>query len=76
MFTAKHNIQERKEDLENIKEIIVEFKERLSRKQEKLKKKQDFRKGMLLEKYIIKMLYKLDNRKFKEDYLKKLERNQ
>ena len=37
MFTAKHNIQERKEDLENIKEIIVEFKERLSRKQEKLK---------------------------------------
>jgi len=53
----------------------VEFKERLSRKQEKLKKKQDFRKGMLLEKYIIKMLYKLDNRKFKEDYLKKLERN-
>ena len=27
---AKHNIQEREENLENIKEVVVEFEERLS----------------------------------------------
>ena len=35
----------------------------------------DFRRGELLEKYIAKVLYSWDNRKFKEEYLKKLERN-
>jgi len=35
----------------------------------------DFRKGELLGKYMVKMLYEWDNRKFKEKYLRKLERN-
>ena len=37
--------------------------------------KRDFRRGELLGKYIAKMLYGQDNRKFKNKYLKKLERN-
>ena len=34
----------------------------------------DFRKEELLEKYIAKMLYKWDNGKFEEKYLRKLEK--
>jgi len=37
--------------------------------------KRDFRRGELLEKYIVKMLYECNNGKFEERYLKKLERN-
>jgi len=66
--------------LENTKKVVAEFKEKLSatvRRQEKLDimKKKDFRRGKLLEKCIIKILYKWDDRKFEKEYLKKLERN-
>ena len=37
-------------------------------------KERDFRRGELPGKYMVKMLYGQDNRKF-EEYLKKLERN-
>jgi len=40
-----------------------------------LVEKRDFRKRELLEKYIVKMLYRWSDRKFKVKYLKKLERN-
>ena len=47
------------------------------RKQEKLDiiEEKNFRSGELLGKYIAKMLYRWDDRKFKEEYLRKLERN-
>jgi len=35
----------------------------------------DFRRGKLPRKYMAKMLYKWDDRKFENKYLKKLERN-
>ena len=35
----------------------------------------DFRRGELLGRYIVKMLYGQDNRKFEEEYLRKLEKN-
>ena len=35
----------------------------------------DFRKEELLGKFTAKMLYRWNNRKFKEEYLRKLERN-
>ena len=35
----------------------------------------DFMRGELLGKYTAKMLYRWDNRKFENEYLKKLERN-
>ena len=38
-------------------------------------KERDLRRGELPEKFIAKMLYMWDNRKFEEEYLKKLERN-
>ena len=36
--------------------------------------KKDFRRGELPEKYTAKMLYEWDDGKFKEEYLRKLER--
>jgi len=35
----------------------------------------NFKRGKLLEKYIVKMLYRWDNEKFMKKYLKKLKRN-
>ena len=37
--------------------------------------KRDFKREELLEKYMVKMLYKWNDGKFKAEYLKKLERN-
>ena len=59
---------------------MAKFKKRLSvgvRRQEKIYmvEKQYFRRGKLSKKYIMKILYKWDNRKFEKKYLRKLERN-
>ena len=47
------------------------------RRQEKVDRmeEKDFRREELLGKYIAKMLYRWDDRKFEEEYLRKLERN-
>jgi len=47
------------------------------RRQEKLymTEERDFRRGKLSGKFMAKMLYGWDNGKFKEEYLKELERN-
>ena len=73
---AENNIQKKKKDLENTKEVVAEFERRISievKKQEKLNlvEEQDYRRGKLLEKYMAKMLYEQNNRKFKKEYLKK-----
>jgi len=66
--------------LKNIKKTVVEFKGRIStevKRQEKLNlvKKRNFRRKELSRKYIVKMLYQWNNRKFEEKYLRKLEKN-
>ena len=38
-------------------------------------KEKDFRKRKLLRKFIVKMLYRWDDGKFKNEYLKRLKRN-
>ena len=79
-FTAEHDTWERKEDLGNAREILEEFERRINaevRRQEKLDmaEEKDFRRGELPEKFMAKMLYRWDNGKFEEEYLRKLERN-
>ena len=79
-FTAENNSWEKEKNLKNTKEEVAEFKERMSaevRQQEKLDKaeERDLRREKLPEKYMAKMLYRQDDRKFEEEYLKKLERN-
>jgi len=59
---------------------VNEFEGRMStevRRQEELEKveEKDFRRGELSGKYMAKMLYRWDNRKFEEEYLRKLETN-
>ena len=47
------------------------------RRQEKLDmaEERDFRREKLPEKYMVKILYRWNNGKFEEEYLRKLERN-
>jgi len=77
---AEHDIWERKEDLENTRETVEKFEERMStevRRQEKLDmmEEKNFKRGKLLGKYMAKMLYGWDDKKFEKEYLRKLERN-
>ena len=66
--------------MENTKEVVAEFEERVNaevRRQEKLERteERDLKREELPEKYIMKMLYGWNDRKFEKEYLKKLERN-
>ena len=79
-FIAKGDIWERKENLKNAEEALEEFEGRMSaevRRQERIDmaEERDFRRGELLEKFMVRMLYEWDDGKFEEEYLKKLERN-
>jgi len=79
-FTAEGDTWERKENLKNAEELIEEFEGRINmevRRQEKIDmaEKRDFRRGELLGKFTVKMLYGWDDGKFEKEYLRKLERN-
>ena len=79
-FTAEHNSWVKQEELGNAKEVLEDFERRMEveiKRQKKLNRieERDFRRGELPEKFMAKMLYGWDNGKFKEEYLKKLERN-
>jgi len=79
-FTAEGDTWKKKEDLKNAVEALEEFKGRMNtkvRRQEKIDmaEERDFRRGELPGKFIAKMLCRWDDGKFKEEYLKKLERN-
>ena len=79
-FTAEGDTWERRENLKNAEELIEEFeKEGIEvRQQEKIEKRKDedeYRRMELLGKYTAKLLYGWDDRKFEEEYLKKLEKN-
>jgi len=76
---VKHDIWEREKDLENTKEAVAEFERRISievRRQKRLDmvEERNFKREELLGKYIVKILYRWDNRKFENKYLKKLEK--
>ena len=77
----EHDSWERREDIGNAKAVLKDFERRMEaeiRRQEKLDRveEQDFRRRELPGKFMVKMLYGWDDGKFKEEYLKKLERNQ
>ena len=79
-FTAENDIWEKRENLENVEEALEKFEERMNvevRRQKKIDmvEERDFRWGELPEKYIIKLLYGWDDKKFEDEYLKKLEKN-
>ena len=58
----EYNTWEKRENLENAEEVLEKFEERMNsevRRQEKIDmvEERDFRKGILLEKYMAKLLY-------------------
>ena len=73
--------------MENTKEIVDEFEERLStevRKQKGIEERwnvklnprvDEFKRIELPGKYMAKLLYGWDDKRFEEEYLRKLERN-
>ena len=66
--------------MKNVEEVLEEFERRMStevRRQERINmaEEKDFRRGELPGKFIARMLYRWDDGKFKEEYLKKLEKN-
>ena len=84
---AEKNIWEGLENLKNAIKKVEEFEkgrfdEEIRRIQVKKEKKMKlnsktevFKKGELLGRYTAKLLYEWDDKKFEEEYLKKLERN-
>ena len=85
---AEGNIQERLENLKNVMEKVEEFeKGRFEEEIQRIRIKkgkemklnleaEEFRKGELPGRYTAKLLYGWDDKKFDEEYLKKLEKNQ
>jgi len=71
---------ERRENLKNAEELIEEF-ERGGievRRQEKIERKKEldeYKRMELLGKYTAKLLYGWNDKRFEEEYLKKLEKN-
>jgi len=79
-FIAEHDTWEKRENLGNTKEVLEEFEGRMNvevRRQERIDmaEERDFRREELLGRFIAKMLYRWDDGKFEEEYLRKLERN-
>ena len=77
-FTAEGDTWERRENLKNVEEVLADFEGKTEiRKQEKIEEAEDrdFRRGELPGKFTAKMLYGWDDGRFKEEYLKKLEKN-
>jgi len=86
-YMVEENIWEGLENLKNAMEKVEEFeKGRFEEEIQRIRMKkgkemklnleaEEFRRGELPEKYMAKLLYRWDNKKFEEEYLKKLERN-
>ena len=77
---AERDTWKRKKDLKNVREALEEFKGRINtevRRQEKIdmSEEKDFRREELPGKFTARMLYRWDDGKFEEEYLKRLERN-
>jgi len=79
-FMVEGDTWERRENLKNAEELIEEFERggvevRRQEKIEKRKEEDEYRRMELLEKYTARVLYGWNDKKFEEEYLKKLEKN-
>ena len=66
--------------MKNVGELVEEFEQggievRQQEKIEKRKEEDEYRRMKLPGKYMAKLLYEWDDRKFEKEYLKKLEKN-
>ena len=90
-YTAEKDTWERLVNLRNARDLVKEFKKEIRKEEvrqvEKRKEKQkaiemelnpeaeEFKRSELPGKYIARILFGWDDKKFEDEYLKKLERN-
>ena len=78
-YTAEGNTWEGLENLKNAMKKVEKFERgRLEEEIRRIKlnpEVEEFKREELLGKYMMKLLYRWDNKKFDEEYLKKLEKN-
>ena len=74
-FTAEGDTWERRENLKNAKELIEEFERGEMVVRREVEEEGEYKRMELPGKYMAKLLYGWDDRKFEEEYLNKLEKN-
>ena len=80
-FMAEGDIWEKKENLKNTKELIKKFEReggveiRWQEGSKKKKEVEEYKRMELPGKYMAKLLYRWNDRKFEKEYLKKLKKN-
>jgi len=74
-FTVEGDTWKRRENLKNAEELIKKFKRGGMEVRYQEGEEREYKRMELLEKYTAKFLYGWDDRRFKEEYLNKLEKN-
>ena len=74
-FTAEGDTWERKENLKNAEELNEEFERGEVVVRRQVEEEGEYKRMELPEKYTAKVLYRWDDQRFEEEYLKKLEGN-
>ena len=74
-FTAEGDTWERKENLKNTEELIKEFEQREVVVRREVEEEGEYKRMELPGKYMVKLLYGWNDRRFEEEYLNKLEEN-
>ena len=74
-FTVEEDTWERRENLKNAEELIEEFEKGGVEIRRQEKEEDEYKRMELLGKYMAKVLYGWDDKKFEEEYLRKLEKN-
>ena len=72
---AEGDTWERRKNLKNAEELIEEFEWREVVVRQQVEEEGEYRRMELPEKYTVKLLYGWDDRRFKKEYLNKLEKN-
>jgi len=74
-FTVEGDTWERRENLKNAEELIEEFKRGEIEVRRQKGEEREYKRMELPGKYMAKLLYGWDDRRFEEEYLNKLEKN-
>ena len=73
--TVEGDTWERKENLKNAEELIEEFERGEVVVRRQVEEEGEYKRMELPGKYMAKLLYRWDDRRFEEEYLNKLEKN-
>ena len=72
---AEGDTWERKENLKNVEELIKEFERREVVVRREVEEEGEYKRMEVPGKYMAKLLYGWDDRRFEEEYLNKLKKN-